>query len=126
MKSRDVQTLTSYRCSSITPLLIRLGSNRQVECRLHGHAVLRIFKFVPGETLMLHIQVPVSRITCMYPCLLLQVLAEYDLQLCACSKKRLLCACVPVRLARGYTPRLHLMGRGGEGGVVSGLWCMAQ
>ena len=51
--------------------------------------------------------------TCMYPCLLLKVLAEYDLQLCACSKKRLLCACVPVRLARGYTPRLHL--RGGEG-----------
>ena len=49
----------------------------------------------------------------MYPCLLLKVLAEYDLQLCACSKKRLLCACVPVRFARGYTPRLHLKaGRG--------------
>ena len=44
----------------------------------------------------------------MYPCLLLKVLAEYELQQCACSKKRLLCACVPVRLARGYTPRLHL------------------
>ena len=39
---RDVQT------SSITPLVIRLGNNRQVECRLHGHAVLRVFKFVPG------------------------------------------------------------------------------
>ena len=24
------------------------------------------------------------------------------------QEKRLLCACVPVRLARGYTPRLHL------------------
>ena len=44
----------------------------------------------------------------MYPCRLLKVLADYDLQLCACSKKRLLCACVPVRLARGSTPRLHL------------------
>ena len=51
----------------------------------------------------------------MYPCLLLKVLAEYELQLCACSKKRLLCACVPVRLAKGYTPRLHLKGGGGEG-----------
>ena len=27
--------------------------------------------------------------------------------------KRLLCACVPVRPARGYTPRLHLGGGGG-------------
>ena len=43
----------------------------------------------------------------MYPCLLLKVLAEYDLQLCACRKNGLLCACVPVRFARGYTPRLH-------------------
>ena len=44
----------------------------------------------------------------MYPCLLLKVLAEYDLQLCACSKRN---SCVPVflyALARGYTPRLHL------------------
>ena len=51
----------------------------------------------------------------MYPCLLLKVLAEYELQLCACSEKRLLCACVPVRLAKGYTPRLHL---GGEGAAT--------
>ena len=43
----------------------------------------------------------------MYPCLLLKVLAEYDLQLCACSKRDS-CVPVPVRLARGYTPRLHL------------------
>ena len=57
---RDVQTLTSYRGSSITPLLIRLGNNRKVECRLHGHAVLRVFEFVClVETLMLHIQVRV-------------------------------------------------------------------
>ena len=26
------------------------------------------------------------------------------------QEKRLLCACVPVRLARGYTPRFHLRG----------------
>ena len=31
----------------------------------------------------------------MYPCLLLKVLAEYDLQLCACSKRN---SCVPVFL----------------------------
>ena len=50
----------------------------------------------------------------MYPCLLLKVLAEYDLQLCACSKRD---SCKPVflvRLARGYTPRLHLGGGGGQ------------
>ena len=50
----------------------------------------------------------------MYPCLLLKVLAEYDLQLCACSKRD---SCVTVflySLARGYTPRLHL-GGGGAG-----------
>ena len=35
-------------CSSITPLLIRLGDNRLIDCRLHGYAVLRVFKFVPG------------------------------------------------------------------------------
>ena len=52
----------------------------------------------------------------MYPCLLLKVLAEYDLQLCACSKKRDSCvACVLVRFARGYTPRLHLRGWAGGG-----------
>ena len=45
----------------------------------------------------------------MYPCLLLKVLlAEYDLQLCTRSKKKLLRTCVLARLARGYTPRLHL------------------
>ena len=50
----------------------------------------------------------------MYPCLLLKVLAEYDLQLCACSKRD---SCEPVflhALAKGYTPRLHL-------NVVAGL-----
>ena len=31
-------------------------------------------------------------------------------------EKRLLCACVPVRLARVHTPKLHL--GGGRGGVV--------
>ena len=38
----------------------------------------------------------------MYPCLLLKVLAEYDLQLCACSKRD---SCVPVFLyaVRGDT-----------------------
>ena len=52
----------------------------------------------------------------MYPCLLLKVLAEYDLQLCACSKRD---SCEHVflyALARGYTPRLHLRGGGGGGG----------
>ena len=53
----------------------------------------------------------VSSITCMYPCLymLLKVLAEYALQLCACSTVPtpalpVLVACAPVRIARGYTP----------------------
>ena len=63
---------------------------RQVECRLHGHAAL------------------------------CKVLAEYDLQLCACSKKRLLRACVPARVARGYTPRLHLGGGGFKGPAFQG------
>ena len=45
-------------------------------------------------------------LTCLYPCILLGVLAVYS---CAPVVKRDSCvACVPVRLARGYTPRLHL------------------
>ena len=47
---------------------------------------------------MLHIQVPVCF---MYPCLLLKVLAQYDLQLCACSKKRLLCCLCSCTLCEG-------------------------
>ena len=46
----------------------------------------------------------VSRVTCMYPCLLIKVLSKYALQLKACSKKRLLrclCSCT-------HTLRLHL------------------
>ena len=40
------------------------------------------------ETLMLHIQVPsVSRITCMYRCLWLKVLAEYDYSLAPVVKE---------------------------------------
>ena len=48
----------------------------------------------------------------MYPCLLLKVLAEYDLQLCACRKRD---SCVPVFLyaLRGDT-RPGYISRGGE------------
>ena len=38
----------------------------------------------------------------------IKVLADYDLQLCACRKRDSCVACVPVCFARGYTPRLHL------------------
>ena len=55
---RVVQKLVSFRCSPITPL-IRLGNNRLVECRLYGHAVLRVLNLCLVETLMLHIQVSV-------------------------------------------------------------------
>ena len=56
---RVVQKLVSYRCNPITPPLIRLGNNRLVECRLYGHAVLRVLNLCLVETLMLHIQVSV-------------------------------------------------------------------
>ena len=56
----------------------------------------------------------------MYPCLLLmKVLAEYDLQLCACSKRD---SCVPVLGAVGMGGRVGRKGgakrgdRRGEGG----------
>ena len=66
----------------------------------HGHAVLRVSNLCLVEILMSHIRcLSVSRITCMCPCLWLQVLAEYNLQLCACSKRDF---CVPVFL---YTLR---------------------
>ena len=57
----------------------------------------------------------------MYPCLLLKVLAEYNLQLCACSKRD---SCVPVFLCalRGDTRPGYISRGGGRGeGVVGAV-----
>ena len=54
----------------------------------------------------------------MYPCLLLKVPAEYDVQLCACSKKRLLRCLCSSTLCEGCTPRLHFTGWGAGGSEI--------
>ena len=55
----------------------------------------------------------------MFPCLCAQgsSIAEYSL---VAVKRRHLRACVPVRLARVHTPKLHLRGRGEGGGGGGG------
>ena len=112
---RVVRTLASYRCSPITPPLIRLGNNRLVECRLHGHAVLRVLNLCLVETLMLHIQVPVCLT---YHLHVSMPVAQGSTRVLSTAVRLqlketfvCLCSCTP---ARGYTSRLHLRGAGGE------------
>ena len=57
----------------------------------------------------------------MYPCLLLKVLAEYDLQLCACRKKRLLCGLCSCTLCEWIHAQVTSHGGGGVGEPRAGI-----
>ena len=61
----------------------------------------------------------------MYPCLLLAVLAEYDLQLCAYGKKRLRCCLCSGALCEGiHAQDTSQSGSGAPGKREASHWCM--
>ena len=96
-----------------------LELNRQRDCRFHSHAVLRVvlnlcLLEVTNVNYTFHCQLHVS-LACFHVCASGSSVAEYPDYSRVPAEKRHLRACVRVRLARGYTPKLHLKGRGREG-----------